>query len=380
MKLLFISEVQWLSQASRKHHLIRRFPAGWEVLFISPLNAGARENSLIVRRDAAAPGVRYVSLPLPKPDSRFAPVRAAHGLLALNARVLLPLVARLKRPDAVVCSYIWAAEAIEAIRAGGTPTVYDCNDYHPHDYPLRRGQADRAFRRLVDAVDEVVAPLSYLRDRCGRGVIIGNGTDLELFRGRSGGSRPQLLAEGPIGNRDELVVFVGAVDRKLDVGVVERLLETLSGSGRDVGLLFLGRIFDETAGEVARLEKAFPNRVQFAGRVPYEALPDYLSCCRVGIMPYVLNPRLRAANPSKLYMYAAMDLNIVSTPFSENVLAQGDLVSAAGEPREFAAAVLRALDDDSRRGRVRREIAEPNSWDERAAEFVDILQKLKREE
>jgi len=294
--------------------------------------------------------------------------------------VLLPLMARLERPDAVVCSYIWAAEAIEAIRAGGTPTIYDCNDYHPHDYPLRRSEADRAFRRLVDAVDEVVAPLSYLRDQCGRGVVIGNGTDLELFQRGPTGSRPQLLAGGPIGNRDELVVFVGAVDRKLDIGVVERLLETLSGSERDVGLLFLGRIFDETAGEVARLEKVFPDRVHFAGRVPYEALPDYLSCCRVGIMPYVMNPRLRAANPSKLYMYAAMDLNIVSTPFSENVLAQGDLVSVASDPSEFATAVIGALDDESRRGMVRREIAEPNSWDERAAEFVGVLQKLKREE
>jgi len=380
MKLLFISEVQWLSQASRKHHLIRRFPDDWEVLFVSPVNAGARENSFIVRRDRTRPRLRYLSLPLPKPDSRFALVRSAHGLLSLNARMLLPLVSRLEHPDVVVCSYIWASAAVRAIRGSGTPIVYDCNDYHPHDYPLRRRQAEEAFRDLVDAVDEVVAPLSYLRDQCGRGVVIGNGTDLSLFHRRLDAPRPPLLAEGPVGHRSELVVFVGSVDGKMDTGIVGKLLEQMAGSGRDVGLLFLGRIFDEVVGDVKRLSGAFPDRVHFAGRVPYEELPEYLSHCSVGVMPYVLNPRLRAANPSKLYMYAAMDLDIVSTPFSENVLDHGELVSVATDPTEFARAVLDALDDESRRGKVRAAIAEPNDWNERAAEFVRLLETLEREE
>jgi hypothetical protein len=74
MRVLYISEVQWLSQVSRKHQLVRRFPDNWDVLFLSPVNARAGENSFRERTDARHPRVRYASARL-----EYRRRQSAHG-------------------------------------------------------------------------------------------------------------------------------------------------------------------------------------------------------------------------------------------------------------------------------------------------------------
>ena len=135
-------------------------------------------------------------------------------------------------------------------------------------------------------------------------------------------------------------------------------------------------IFDGARREAERLSAEHPGRVLFTGRVPYEELPGFLSRSTVGIAPFVLNERTRAINPNKLYMYAAMEQNIVSTPFSDDIAEHGDLVRLAGDPEAFAAAVTEALGDDVRRRAIRERVALPHSWDEIAREFVELLERV----
>lgn len=378
MRILFVSEVQWLSQVSRKHLLAERLPAGWQILFVSPMNARAGENSLRMRTATGPADVRYVSLPLPKPDSGIAPVRALTGLLtALGGRALLRLASSMK-PDVAVCSFIWAAPVIPAIRKLGIPVIYDCNDLHYEFYPARRSGAERMFRSLVDASDEVVTSSRYLLKVCGRGVVIGNGVDLDTFTGRTTSPLPTAISESPLARRDGLVAYVGSVDERMDFDILERLLETLAAGGRSVGVVCLGRIFESARERVESLCTRYPDRIVFTGRVPYRDLPSYLSHCSVGIAPFVLNDRTRAINPNKLYIYAAMEENIVSTPFSDEVTDHGDVVFIAKTPDEFAAAVVRALGDEDRRRVVRGSIALTNSWDEKAKEYTRLLESVRR--
>jgi teichuronic acid biosynthesis glycosyltransferase TuaH len=377
MRVFYISEVQWLSQPSRKHHMVRRFPGDWEVLFTSPINATADENSLITRRDAPSPSVRYVSLPLPKPDSTFAPVRAATGLLATVGGRLLMARARSFRPDVVVCSFIWAAPLVPALRSAGVPVVYDCNDLHHEFYPARRDEAAAMFRSLLASADEVVASSSYLREVAGRGVV-GNGVDLDAFTADAEAPLPDAIRSSRVSDCAELVAYVGSVDDRIDFAVLEALLTALGRLDRRVGVVCVGRVFDSARPRRDDLERRFPRSVLFTGRVPYEELPDYLSHASVGIAPFVLNERTRAINPNKLYMYAAMEENIVSTPFSKDVEDHGDLVYIAPGPEAFAQATITALGDDARRRAVRERIAVPNSWDAKAREFTQLLSHVAR--
>jgi glycosyltransferase involved in cell wall biosynthesis len=377
MRVLFIAEVQWRSQVSRKHQLIRRFPDSWSVYYTSPMNAAPGENTFHARSERSGPDVRYVSLPLPKPDAKLAPLRAASPLLEAMGGIRLRAIATSFSPDIVVCSYIWAHPAARRFRAEGVPVVYDLNDLHYEFYPRDPDGARAAFRSLVGEVDEVVASSERLRSVAGRGVLIGNGVDLVTFAGRRDGPEPEEIAGSPLAGKDDLVAYVGSVDDRIDFEALERTAAELEKADRS-GLLCVGRIFDSVSDRVRRLSDRYPERVLFTGRVAYERLPDFLSRAAVGVAPFLLNEKTAAINPNKLYMYAAMDVNVVSTPFSDEVRQYSDLVFLAREPEAFAAAVNDALGDDERRRAVRENIALANSWDEKARAYVELLTKLVR--
>jgi teichuronic acid biosynthesis glycosyltransferase TuaH len=378
LRILCISEVQWLSQPSRKHQLVRRFPDDWEVLFTSPINATANENSLIPRRDRRSPNVRYASLLLPKPDAALPAVRAATGVLTAFGGRTLMRTARSFRPDVVVASFIWAAPILPALKDAGVPVVYDCNDLHYEFYPARRDQALGAFRSLVAFADEVVCSSSRLREVCGRGVVIGNGVDLDTFRAGESHPLPEAIRKSALSDCSDLIAYVGSIDDRIDFGLLEAVLAELQGLDRRVGIVCVGRVFDSARRRKEELEARFPSGVLFTGRAPYEELPGYLAHAKVGIAPFVLSEKTRAINPNKLYMYAAMEENIVATPFSKDIEEQGDLIYVASGPDEFARATMTALGDDERRRAVRERIAVPNGWDQKAQEFALLLARVAR--
>jgi glycosyltransferase involved in cell wall biosynthesis len=376
MRVFYISEVQWLAQISRKHLLVQRFPPGWETVFTSPVNLTFRENSLHLRTDASHPDVRYISLPLPKPDSLLAPVRAMTGVLSsIGTRSIRKLVGAFE-PDVVICSLIWAAPVVPFVRSQGIPVVYDCNDLHPDFYPAREREAWEAFRELTSSADEVVASSSYLRETCGRGIVIGNGVDLDTFRGRTEGPLPDPIAESPLAECDDLVVYVGSLDARIDFDMLEAVAERLDEDERRLGLVCVGRVFDSTRDRAEAIARRFPGSFLFTGQKPYSELPGYLSAGSVGVAPFLLNERTEAVNPNKLYMYSAMDMNVVSTPFSREIRELGDAIRVESEPRAFAEATMEALGDDARRRAIRELVALPNGWDEKAKEFTELLVDL----
>jgi hypothetical protein len=142
------------------------------------------------------------------------------------------------------------------------------------------------------------------------------------------------------------------------------------------GLLLVGKVFDAMSAQARELERTLGDGVLFTGQVPYERLPEFMSQARVGIAPFVLSPRTRATNPNKLYMYAAMDMNIVSTPFSPEIDAQREHIFVESDRDRFAAAVREALGDESRRRVIRESVALPNSWDRKAEDFRDLLVRV----
>ncbi|MDO9694390.1 MAG: glycosyltransferase [Candidatus Latescibacteria bacterium] len=373
LRVLFLSEVQWRAQVSRKHQLARRFPPDWRVLFVSPFNARRQENSPRLRTDPDFPHVSHVSLPLPKPDSRFAIVRGLSGALAAAGGLCVDEAVRRFQPDVVVCSYIWAAAMLPRLRARGLPVVYDLNDLHCDFFPSCPQRANAAFARLLREADEVVASSRRLADIAARGVVLGNGVDLDTFQPQRAGPPPGVFVRSALADRRDLAVYMGSVDTRLDETLLEAVLER---SGQEFGLLCVGGVHHEAEPLKRRLELRFPGRVLFAGRVPYAELPSWLALSRVGLLPFVASPRTGAINPNKLYIYAAMGLNIVATPFSPEVASRCEDVFLASGPRDFAAAVLCALTDDTRRPHLRRRLAEPHSWDTIAGDYADLLRAV----
>lgn len=378
MRVLYISEVQWLSPISRKHQMVRRFPRDWEIMFISPINSSASDNSFKEREERVPAHVRYVSIPLPKPDSHIPLVRSLTRCLTAVGHHRILRAVKAFGPDVVVCSYIWAAPLVSDIQRMGIPVIYDCNDLHPQFYHCCREEAEEMFRVMISAVDEIVSSSEYLRDECGRGLLIGNGVDLGTFKGKQETPVPRVIAESRLSDCEDLVVYVGSIDDRLDFGILRRVLDAMAECDRRTGLVLTGRLFRSVSSRKTALEQAFPDSVLFTGRVAYGEFPLIMSSAVVGIAPFVITPLTEAINPNKLYMYAAMNLNIVSTPFSEEMRCHEGDIYIASDPGEFASAVKKAIGDDERRRSIREKIALPNSWDRRAEEFTRVLSGLKR--
>jgi hypothetical protein len=277
-----------------------------------------------------------------------------------------------------VCSFIWAARIVPPVRESGVPVVYDCNDLHYEFYSAKSQQALGMFRSLVASVDEVVCSSARLREICERGMVIGNGVDLDTFAVGKHRPPPDAIRNSRLSDCSELIAYVGSIDDRLDFAALEAVLTAIEGLDRRVGLVCVGRVFESARRRKEDLEARFPDNVLFTGRAPYEELPNYLSHAQVGIAPFVLNPRTLAINPNKLYMYAAMEENIVSTPFSKDIEDHRDLLYVASSPDEFARATIAALGDDERRRAVRERIAVPNGWDKKAQEFTQLLSRLAR--
>lgn len=376
MRILFISEVQWRSQTSRKHLLVRALPDDWSVIFLSPINTRAGENSFLLRRDERRPRVAYRSIPHAKPDSTIPAVRALTPVLSLWGGARIAAAARAFAPDVAILSLIWAAPSIGDLHELAVPVVYDCNDLHFRFYPSRPDEARRRFEETVRDADEVVSSSEYLAEVCGRGLVIGNGVDLDTFSGSRDLPLPDPIARSPLSRCRDLVCYVGSVDDRIDFHILEAVVEGLERREAPSGLVCVGRVFDSARADRERLEQRHREHVLFTGRVPYEELPSYLSRTKVGVAPFVRNEKTRAINPNKLYMYAAMEQGIVSTPFSKEIARYEPLVRLAAEPTAFASAVEEALGDDDSRRAVREKIAVPNSWSARGSEYVRLLTRI----
>jgi glycosyltransferase involved in cell wall biosynthesis len=96
----------------------------------------------------------------------------------------------------------------------------------------------------------------------------------------------------------------------------------------------------------------------------------------VGIIPYVLNDWTRAVDPLKLLEYLAAGIPVVSTPLPE-VRKYAAAITLASGPTEFAHAVVAVcVSDRPALQRARQQVARQQTWEHRAAQFLDIVSGL----
>ena len=106
--------------------------------------------------------------------------------------------------------------------------------------------------------------------------------------------------------------------------------------------------------------------------VPVEELPAVtLAGFSVGLIPFVKGPYTRAVNPNKLYEYAAVNLPIVTTAFSPDVIQFSPHVDVCESTVQFIQAVRERATGMSRR--PTRWIAETHTWYAIAERFANLV-------
>lgn len=122
---------------------------------------------------------------------------------------------------------------------------------------------------------------------------------------------------------------------------------------------------------------AIPN-IHFLGPKNLKQLPDYLAHFDVLILPFLSNEVTKSIYPLKINEYLASGKPIVATPFSEDIISFGDLISLKSDHQDFVEAIeAEWINDSPMKAQQRHKEAEKNTWDARAKHFWYLLEKKK---
>lgn len=374
MQLVWLAEVPWAGLRQRHHHLVRRLPPDWPVVFVEPLLPRAVPAALGRLLGAATPrrwrhvtitaAAPLVNLRHPAARQLLARPAVRRGAERLAARLLVATVRRLVRGpiDCLITSNVYFAAGLRALAP--RRIVYDCCD-DPAAFPDAPPWTEACFRATVEQAGLVLASSGALLARvqqagARQSVLIGNGVDLAHY------TRPQPEPAELAALPRPIVGYIGHLGPWLDVAAVAAAARALPHAS----FVLIGPV---ALAPPERRALALPN-VHLLGPRPYAQLPGYVQRFAVGLIPFRCTALTRAVNPNKLYEYAACNLPVVATPFSTEITAASPPVTLAATPAAFAAAVAARLADA---GPPTRPLAEAHSWDTLATQLSALLQGLR---
>jgi len=250
-------------------------------------------------------------------------------------------------------------------------SMYDCVDDHS-GYGGTSSQLflDKAEENLAGSCDLVFATARFLSQRLQRfnnnTIYLPNAVDTELFKP---GKASADIKDIP----KPRVVYAGALRWWFDTDLLYRVADEL----RSVSFIIIGSPRGRELGKNVNNLKALGN-VYFMGRRPQEELPEFMSGCSAGIIPFKTIELTKSVSPLKLYEYSAMGIPTVSTPMMELESLPEEVVTIARNNNEFVDGIKKIIDNNTDNKTIR-EFALENNWQGRVDRFkrelADIWQK-----
>jgi glycosyltransferase involved in cell wall biosynthesis len=243
------------------------------------------------------------------------------------------------------------------------PVTYFAHDdwlsYPPHErwWPAY-GESFAQVRARGRRVCAVSAAALEQISPTGPSAVIANGLDPEEWSGPARAA-PEWVAKA----RRPLLLYVGSLDSRLDVGALLALARELP----DAEIALVGPLLD--AKHVAPLEQAANIRVH--SPVAREQLTGLIRAADVGLIPHVSSPLTRAMSPLKLYEYLAGGLPVVASDLQpmRGVDPGVALVEPGGD---YASGVRAALSRGRTEESVREQFITENSWAARQRALLDL--------
>ncbi|HEV3166321.1 MAG TPA: glycosyltransferase [Isosphaeraceae bacterium] len=307
----------------------------------------------------------FTPVVLPFPHSKIAAI--------LNRLILKLTLGRIRRQLNMRDFQLWtflpnAAEYVGKL--GESLVVYYCVDEWSKFTYLHGKKAAEAERRLLESADIVFATAQTLVDDrlpLNRETHLArHGVDHALFA-RAMDDRTEVPADIAALPRPVLG-FYGTIQDWIDFD----LLCFLARRHPEWSIVMLGSAFVD----VSRLRQ-LPN-IHLLGRKEHAQLPNYCKGFDVGIIPYVVNERIRHVNPIKLREYLSAGLPVVSTAFPE-VQRYPEFCTAAATFEEFEGAIEASLRTDTTMLRRRRcEAMRGETWEKKVAEVGEQVLRVEK--
>ncbi|MBN2070280.1 MAG: glycosyltransferase [Candidatus Krumholzibacteriota bacterium] len=370
MKIVCFSEIQWRYVRTRKQQILSRFPGDWDILFLSSVVAG-KKNNFRPMKDGR---ITHLCIPVfknfPQKSLKtlfsFPPARFMWNLILLVwVRIALAVTGFAGRDRVFYVSNIYYSAIIPFLPR--KMMLYDCND-DPMEFPDAPEWSRKYFRKLVSMADRTVAVSRGLMQRLSElGVrdihYIGNGVDYDLFRKAIESGVPEEMK----GLKRPLIGYSGAIAPWFDM----KTLDLVAASFKDASIVLFGPLFEPGRGELEDIIRKRGN-IHYLGSFPYEMLGAYIAALDVAIIPLQMNELMRMADPNKLYEYAAAERPIVTFKFAKEMEDLSGFVYLAETAEEFVEGVRTALDKGGN-SKSLREFAVKSSWQARADEMVALV-------
>jgi glycosyltransferase involved in cell wall biosynthesis len=230
--------------------------------------------------------------------------------------------------------------------------VYDCIDY-PGERFAHWSTGVTELQKRADAIFVTSSVLyNFNREYCDKTFLCSNGADFDFFAKAADNqpARPNDMA----GIKKPIVGYIGAVADWIDW----QLIEFIAAAGK-FAIVFVGPLFGLNRIPVVS------EHIYFLGRKDYDALPSYLSCFDVCLIPFKKNKLTSACSPVKMYEYLSMGKPVVTTDLEECRI---DVVKCSRSYQEFYKNIVDSLGAQSHDAvQSRMSFAKKNSWENKVA-------------
>lgn len=216
------------------------------------------------------------------------------------------------------------------------------------------------FMKMADAVIVTSQGLyESKKDGSKQCYIVKNAVKVDLFK--------QGFRQEPDASKT-IIGYIGTIDERSNYDILEHLFTNMP----DAQFVFVGRILSERGLNIL---KKYPN-VKVEGAKRPEELPAYLQTFSAGIIPFVKDDLTRGIYPMKINEYLAAGLPVVSTNFGDMSDFAG-LVKITDEKEDFLNALKEEIAGDNAAKRASRlQTAESNTWEKRAGELSDVIERV----
>jgi glycosyltransferase involved in cell wall biosynthesis len=241
--------------------------------------------------------------------------------------------------------------------------LYYCYDEINGDqwYNFHGPRIEQEYMRKADAV--ITTSDMLYNSKCGFNpncYVVKNGVDFGLFNSIASYIKPA--------GSKKIVGYTGSIEERFDTETMCYVIENLP----EVDFEFVGRVTNENAKNRLR---SFPN-VKLSGSKKPSEVPEFLKKMDVTLIPYLKNEVTKGVYPLKINEYLAAGKPVVMMDFAP--LPEFDkIVKVASNKEEFLKYVIEEMLNDSfEKQRLRIETARQNSWENRVAEFSDIIEDI----
>jgi glycosyltransferase involved in cell wall biosynthesis len=296
--------------------------------------------------------------------------RIFRGLLNLNQLIIARRLKKILREEKISeFIYINAfnfhyPDIAEKIKP--TLSVYQCVDPMIVPYDMKHGIYSE--NQLVKKSDLVICTSKALylekSSQNSNTYFVPNGTDLNPTSVKNAyfGLHEKLKSiSGP------LIGYLGTIERRINYELIADVIML----NPDKSFVFAGPVSE---GFVPEAFYKFKN-VHFLGAIAHQEVEQIISNFDVAIIPFKKDEVSKTIFPIKLFEYLSAGKAVVATDFNEDLKDYTeDYVAYCGTATSFSNALNEFLKQDGEdEKKQRRQLAQKNTWEVRAAQFAEIL-------